>query len=180
MLAEILLTFPFTFHLLIGMSSHYFCVSSLLACFFFLVQEQSGSEWEPVSWCRAPTSSQTRAALRRPASCWHRGWDTFDFLRKNSYAKPCQVTWNKVFRSCVNRWCWCFSNPRHTLFICHFWFFSSQRAVCWLKLRPHHQCTSTDRPSTAREGTTQGIHTPIRYMSVYPSTLLVVQELLMS
>lgn len=62
----------------------------------------------------------------------------------------------------------------HAFFIFHFWFLANQRAVCWLTLHQHRRCTSTDRPSTAQEGTTLPSHIPTRYMSVYTCTILKV------
>lgn len=50
------------------------CFSDECACVSLPVQEQSGSDGEPVSGCRASTSSQAGAPLPWPASCWHRGW----------------------------------------------------------------------------------------------------------
>lgn len=67
-----------------------------------------------------------------------------------------------------------FSISKRTSFKCHRWLLSTQRAVCWLKLHLRHQCTSTDQPTTAQEGTTLPSHTPTRYISVYTCTELKV------
>ena len=55
-----------------------------------------------------------------------------------------------------------------------FGFLAAQRAACWLKLHLHRQCTSTDQPTTAQEGTTLPSHTPTRYISIHTSTVLEV------
>ncbi len=55
-----------------------------LFCASLPVQEQFRADGEPVSWCRASTSSKAGASLPWPAACWHGGWDTHTHSRTNT------------------------------------------------------------------------------------------------
>lgn len=151
------------------------CEHGLMLCVCVCppVQEQYRADGEPVSWCRASTSSEARASLPWPAPCWNRGWDT---RTRTQYIREPLVT--GISPGMSTSWVLtikCSTGAVRVLpeqldlcfVISSFWFLATQRAAYWLKLQLRRQCISIDHLTTAQEGTTLPSRTRTRYMSIY-------------